>query len=381
MGNFNYFKRRLGKVLTPLNEKLKSVEWGEFRVGDLFEIGTGSLLSNDELKKGNIPRVSAKSDNNGIIGYFDTENLEKARHFENFISVNFFGTDGGIFYHPYKASVEMKVHTLKIPNVSFNLYNATFIIGALKKILKGFGYGEQLSSSKLKNLNFYIKLPTKNGKIDFEFMEEFIKEIEKAKLKKIKEYLKENNLENTNLTEKEKEALERFKKNQIEWKEFKIEDLFNVKSSKRKFDSNKITILDSGRPYVVRMSSNNGIKGYLKEDEKFLNDGNTISFGQDTATVFYQKEPYFTGDKIKILQLKEFDLSKFKGLFFVTTIRKSFSCFQWGGTSFSEKVIKNQQIFLPIKNNKIDFEFMENLISALEKNLIKKILNAFKGKI
>ncbi len=30
---------------------LESVEWEEFKVGDLFEIGTGSLLSNNELKK------------------------------------------------------------------------------------------------------------------------------------------------------------------------------------------------------------------------------------------------------------------------------------------------------------------------------------------
>jgi hypothetical protein len=83
-------------------------------LGELFEIGTGSLLSINKLTSGVTPRISAKSDNNGILGYFDTENLASARHFENFISVNFFGTDGGIFYHPYMASVEMKVHTLKI---------------------------------------------------------------------------------------------------------------------------------------------------------------------------------------------------------------------------------------------------------------------------
>ena len=68
---------------------LKSVEWGEFRIGDLFEIGTGSLLSNSELVNGKIPRISAKSNNNGVIGYFNTEILSNARHFENFISVNF----------------------------------------------------------------------------------------------------------------------------------------------------------------------------------------------------------------------------------------------------------------------------------------------------
>ena len=50
------------------------------------------------------------------------------------------------------------------------------------------------------------------------------------------------------------------------------------------------------------MGSNNGQKGFINEDESFLNDGNTISFGQDTATMYYQEFPYFTGDKIKIVK-------------------------------------------------------------------------------
>lgn len=88
------------------------------RIGDIFNVGTGSLLSSDELIDGSIYRISVKSDNNGIIGKYGTENNHKARHFKNFISVNFFG---GVFYHPYDASVEMKVHTLKLKNSEFTM--------------------------------------------------------------------------------------------------------------------------------------------------------------------------------------------------------------------------------------------------------------------
>lgn len=62
---------------------MASVEWGEFNIKDIFSVGTGSLLSSSELITGSVPRVSAKSDNNGIIGYFDTLDLDKARHFKN----------------------------------------------------------------------------------------------------------------------------------------------------------------------------------------------------------------------------------------------------------------------------------------------------------
>lgn len=78
---------------------------------------------------------------------------------------------------------------------------------------------------------------------------------------------------------------------------------FFIQSYKKRFDANKVTVSPTGDyPYIVRMGSNNGQKGFINEDAKFLNDGNTISFGQDTATMYYQEKPYFTGDKIKILK-------------------------------------------------------------------------------
>ena len=91
---------------------------------------------------------------------------------------------------------------------------------------------------------------------------------------------------------------------QAKWGGFHLKDLFEIKSSIKRFDANKVTVFERGHhPYIIRSGSNNGQRGYLKENEKFLNEGNTISFGQDTATLFYQKEPYFTGDKIKVLKL------------------------------------------------------------------------------
>lgn len=115
------------------------------------------------------------------------------------------------------------------------------------------------------------------------------------------------------------------------------------------------------------MGSNNGQKGFINEDESFLNDGNTISFGQDTATMYYQELPYFTGDKIKIVKAKDKRFSKKNAQFFLSTMKKSFSAFSWGASSFNVDIIKAQKITLPIlSNNKIDFDFMDGFIAALE---------------
>ena len=163
------------------------------------------------------------------------------------------------------------------------------------------------------------------------------------------------------------------------WKEFRIGELFDVRSSQKKFNACDVEISDVGHPYVVRTSANNGIRGYINEDPKYLNDGNTISFGQDTATMFYQEKPYFTGDKIKILQFKLGMFNDKIAQFFLTVMRKAFCDFSWGTSSFDEDVIKGVSIYLPVTEvEEIDFEYMEARIKELEEARIKELEEALR---
>ncbi len=149
--------------------------------------------------------------------------------------------------------------------------------------------------------------------------------------------------------------------------------MFEVESSKKKFNANTVAF-NGEYPYVARGASNNGVRGYITEDKNYLNDGSTISFGQDTATMFYQEEPYFTGDKIKIVKPKIFNLNEKRALFFISAMKKSFANYSWGSSSFSESNINNTEIKLPTYNNKIDYDFMENVISGVQKLVIKSVV-------
>lgn len=155
--------------------------------------------------------------------------------------------------------------------------------------------------------------------------------------------------------------------NAVEWDEFRIGDLFEFHTSKKRFDANKVQVLEAGQyPYVVRTALNNGIKGFIDESPEFLNDGNTISFGQDTATMFYQKKPYFTGDKIKIMKAK---FGKFNGRnaqFILPVMSKAFSSFSWGSSSFKVSELKNVKCQLPVQNGNLHLDFMENFVAELE---------------
>ena len=160
----------------------------------------------------------------------------------------------------------------------------------------------------------------------------------------------------------------------VKWGKFKLGELFEVISYRKRFDANKVSISNYGKhPYIVRQSNNNGRKGFIDEDPAFLNPGNTISFGQDTATMFYQEIPYFTGDKIKILKPLFSGFNKINAGFFLSAMRKAFSTFEWGRSRFNVDTLKKQIVYLPVMNGKIDIDFMESFIAELEAERIAEL--------
>ena len=157
---------------------------------------------------------------------------------------------------------------------------------------------------------------------------------------------------------------------------FRVGDLFEIKTPVKKFNANAVEITDKiGHPYVVRSSTNNGIRGYIDEDEDYLNEGNTFSFGQDTATIFWQEKPYFTGDKIKVLKPK-FECNSEIASYVMNGITKAFSHFSWGTQSFKVSVIEDGEFFLPVTcDGTPDWIYMEKYIRAIEKVVIKDVVD------
>lgn len=167
-----------------ISGRLTDREWKEFKIMELFDIYTGALLSSDIIEKGSIPRITATDNTNGIALFTNDINHKNFRTLENFISISFLGS---VFYHPYKASLDMKIHAIKGKNIEFNRYNSAFLIRVIKQFAEKYAYGNQLSISILKQQK--IMLPIDKNKIpDWEFMEAFMRKIEENKVKNILEY-------------------------------------------------------------------------------------------------------------------------------------------------------------------------------------------------
>ena len=380
-------------------------------------------------KSGKIPVYSSESSNAGICGYTESE-----PHFiitqENSMYV-IFGDHTrtlNIAKESFCIKDNVKVLIPKYKNIEILL----FIFSVWLKTIPNLGYARHWKVAK-KSL---ISLPVlTNGEIAFEYMESYIKELEAERLEELEAerleeleaYLLTTGLKDYKLTEQEKVILQDFAKLQNEdskrggafssledyllyggslldskkqnfithalscltqralksldtskWQEFRIGDLFEIATPKKKFDANKIKF-GGLYPYVARGETNNGIRGYITQDTSFLNPANTISFGQDTATMFYQDKPYFTGDKLKIFYLKLAKLNRYRANFLIASMRKSFSIFSWGNTSFSVKNLQEVKVLLPVLpldsikedsrnyTHHIDFSFMESFIKEIEK--------------
>lgn len=353
-------------------------------LGDLFEILTYKKRFDankvELVENCGHPYVVRTSSGNGQKGFIDEDEI-----YLNDGNTISFGQDTATMYYqevPYFTGDKIKILKSKLSR--FGKTNAQFFLATMRNSFQNFTWGSSSFNVSI-IANQKVQLPLKEKSldfsnscdnvknIDFDFMESFILELEEEHIRELNAYLLATGLKDYALSAEEEKALEAFKT--VQWGEFEIGKVFDVLTSKKRFDANKIEVLDNGKyPYVVRTALNNGIKGYLNESKEYLNDGNSISFGQDTATMFYQEHPYFTGDKIKIVKCKSESFNKLNALYFLTSMNKTFSTFSWGSSSFNVDIINCQKLQLPTKNNEPDYATMETFIKAVEKLVIKDVV-------
>ena len=178
------------KDIPKLNEKA----WNGFEIGQIFKtkwhgkktyMPTGALVDTKKLGDGVIPRIRVTAQNNGINGFTSDPDDSSFREFKNFVSVTFLGL---AFYHPYTASLDMKVHCLQLQDHEMNAFIGLFIVVMIQNNTQGTTYGNQLSSEDLVSKRIFLPVNA-TGEPDYEYMEQYAKNMMLKKYRQYLEYL------------------------------------------------------------------------------------------------------------------------------------------------------------------------------------------------
>ncbi len=264
-----------------------------------------------------------------------------------------------------------------------NRINQMFIIASIDKVIKSkYSYNNKATKIELKHT--VVKLPTKNGKIDFAFMESFITELEAQRIAELEAYLITTGLNDYTLTEAEKQVLADFEHDMFEWAEFKIGDLFEINPTKYYRLENEEILSEIGQvPLISNSSTGNGVMGF--SNLKASNKGNTISCSDTTLgadTMFYQEKDFIGYSHIQHLvpKFKHFNKSIASVIISACRVSTSNSKYDYGN-KFNRKAMNNTKIQLPTKNNQPDYSLMEVFISSIQKLVIKDVVHYADRKI
>ncbi|MDR0942024.1 MAG: restriction endonuclease subunit S [Holosporales bacterium] len=156
------------------------------------------------------------------------------------------------------------------------------------------------------------------------------------------------------------------------WKLFKVGDVFSLIKKSRVYHKTNLRPTKSGVPYISRTNFNNGLEDFCENENFKKNPANTIVFGAENATFFFQSFEYITGNSMCFIQDKR--IKCYTGLFISTSLNQSIRNCGFGyGKGLTGMRIKSRYISLPIDDaGQPDWEFMENHMRRIERKLLAR---------
>lgn len=334
------------------------------------------MLSKEELSDDfEFPAYSSDSSNNGIIGF--TNNPEFICDDITPVYITFGDHTRTVNIAKKSFSVLDNVKVLK-PFTSNEKY-LLFIISSWKKQIPNLGYARHWKVARnckiqlpLKEKSLDFSNPCDNVKnIDFDFMESFIREIEAERMRELNAYLQTTGLKDYALTAAEQKVLEEFE--HVKWGKFRLGDLFEIKNTLG-FNADKL-VSGNEYDYVTRTSLNQGIlhtTGFVNQEN--LNDSGIWSLGLLQMDFFYRRKPWYAGQFVRKI-IPKFKLSENTILYFSTLLNMQKKKLLSVLVRNVDATFRNLFLSLPITSSgEIDFDFMETFIKAIEKLVIKDVV-------
>jgi len=355
--------------------KIDTCKWGEFLVGELFDIHPTKaykMTNSTLMEKDGINEVIVNSSfNNGVGGYTNQKNTEDG----GIITFSDTTSSDSIFYHenPFVGYAHVQgMYPIGKYKKYWTQYSYLFFVTIFKRRAIGLNYNYVNKFTRNSASRMIVKLPINNiGEIDFKYMENYIKHVE-------------NNV-GTSITSITSEKYMQKKCNIDSWKKFNLYDIFEIDSGTKldriamKFDNPTIN-------FVGRSGINNGVTACVDEVEgcKPYKAGNlTLALGGAyLGSCFVQDKDFYTSQNVVVL-IPKFDMSFNTKQFICSMIFKEGQTHYKAFIDELNRHIKTDfSIKLPVNNNgDIDYEYIDNYINPIQKNInnMFEIFNTIKN--
>lgn len=346
---------------------MNTANWESFFYKTLFEIKKGKRLTKADMIEGSIPYVGATDSNNGITAFISND---RWLHEPNTISVSYNGSIAEAFYQDVAFWATDDVNVL-YPKFELNRNRAIFLTTLINKEKFRYNYGRKWDKEVMENS--IIKLPAdKEGMPDWNWIDDYVADVVVPNLPSMAASIW-NNAFNTNSLANKKIELDVSK-----WQWFEIGNILPTIYKAVAHNAQDLIVTSNTSvdnvPHVTRTDANNGVKDFVRLEATFKKEqGNAITIGDTTATIFYQEREFICGDHMVILRSQK--LNKYNSLFLTTIMNLERPRYNYG-RAFKKDTIAATKIKLPAIDTgkkdesgraiyEADWQFMEDYIKSL----------------
>lgn len=340
--------------------KLTDVEWGEFKVKDIFEVTNSKPYHKNNLKitKKGIPYITRTSFNNGLEEI--VENINVHKNPKNTISLGAENAD--FFYQSVEYITGNKMYIIQNDNISKNV--GIFLVQSFRNSIKdcGFGYGKGLTGTRFKERIVMLPMDSQ-GQPNWQFMEDYIKQEQKHQVQKIIDYYERKLVEL---------AGDVVGLDKVDWKTFRFTEVFqDIQRGKRLTKANQT---DGPKPYISSTSENNGVDAFIGNETgvRKFEDVLTLANSGSVGSTFYQQFEFVASDHVTALKSENAD--KYAYLFLSTVVKRLEEKYSFN-REINDTRIKREKVILPAdENGNPNFQYMSDFVKKLELDKVQKVL-------
>lgn len=341
--------------------KLTDVEWGEFKIGNLFDVSNVKGRPAENYNSGNTPYISSSGTNNAVISFVEAN--------ENIITnsgvITVDPIKGVCFYHDYDfvgrgfsgASVNILI------NKNLNKFSGQFICTVIQKTsMSKASYGYLFNGNRLRNGKILLPIDSQ-GQPNWQFMEDYIKQEQKQQAQKIIDYYERKLVEL---------AGDVVGLDKVEWKTFRFTEVFQeIQRGKRLKKANQT---DGPKPYISSTSENNGVDAFIGNETgvRKFEDVLTLANSGSVGSTFYQQFEFVASDHVTALKSENAD--KYAYLFLSTVVKRLEEKYSFN-REINDTRIKREKVILPAdKEGNPNFQYMSDFVKKLELDKVQEVL-------